>query len=317
MEQHKPSKKKESLLKSLCKKDQLTILSMALPVIILLIVFCYLPMGGLVMAFKDYKPVKGILGSAWCGLDNFKFFFRSSDAFRVIRNTLLYNLGFIFIGMVAAIFIAIMLSMITNKISIKTLQTTLFLPYFLSAVVIAFMAICFLDYKSGLLNVFIKNHGGTAVSWYSEPKYWPVILIIVNVWKTAGYNSLVYYAAIIGVDSELYEAASIDGCGPWKKIWHIMLPLIRPTVIILFIMAIGNIFRADFGLFYQVPQQASSGALISTTDVIDTYIYRTLISTGKPSVSTAVGMIQSIVGLILVVTVNAIVRRIDENTAIF
>ena len=185
----------------------------------------------------------------------------------------------------------------------------------MSMIVVAFMAVCFLDYKSGLLNVFLRDKGLDPISWYSEPKYWPYIFMIITVWKAAGYKSLVYYAAIIGIDTELYEAASIDGCSTWKKIRYIMIPLIKPTIIILFIMGLGNVFRADFGLFYQVPQHSS--ALVSTTDVLDTYIYRTLISTGDVGISSAVGMLQSVVGFILIVTVNAIVRRIEEDSAMF
>ena len=315
MSSEKTSKKKVGLLKSLCHKDQIEILTMALPVIILLFVFCYLPMGGLVLSFKDYKPVKGIFGSAWCGLDNFEFFFKSSDAARVIKNTLMYGVVFLILDTIAAIFIAVLLSAITSKMSLKVYQTTMILPHFMSMIVVAFMAVCFLDYKSGLLNVFLRDKGFDPISWYSEPKYWPYIFMIITVWKAAGYKSLVYYAAIIGIDTELYEAASIDGCSTWKKIRYIMIPLIKPTIIILFIMGLGNVFRADFGLFYQVPQHSS--ALISTTDVLDTYIYRTLISTGDVGISSAVGMLQSVVGFILIVTVNAVVRRIEEDSAMF
>lgn len=315
MSSEKPSKKKVGLLKSLCHKDQIEILTMALPVIILLFVFCYLPMGGLVLAFKNYKPVKGIFGSAWCGFDNFAFFFKSADAARVIKNTLMYGVVFLILDTIAAIFIAVLLSAITSKMSLKVYQTTMILPHFMSMIVVAFMAVCFLDYKSGLLNVFLRDKGLDPISWYSEPKYWPYIFMIITVWKAAGYKSLVYYAAIIGIDTELYEAASIDGCSTWKKIRYIMIPLIKPTIIILFIMGLGNVFRADFGLFYQVPQHSS--ALVSTTDVLDTYIYRTLISTGDVGISSAVGMLQSVVGFILIVTVNAIVRRIEEDSAMF
>ncbi len=307
--------KKRGFFKKLIERDQLEILSMTLPVFVQVFIFCYLPMLGVIVAFKNYKTSKGIFGSEWVGFKNFEFFFRSNDAKRVISNTLFYNAMFITLGIIGAVFLAILLSMITQKISLKVFQTTMLFPHFMSWVVVAYMALTFLDYKSGFLNMWITKLGGEAISWYSEPKWWPMILVIIQLWKIIGNNSLVYYAAIIGVDSELYESASLDGCSPWQQIWYIMLPMIRPTIITLAIMAIGNIFRADFGLFFNVPQ--NSGSLIKATDVIDTYIYRTLFVTGDVGISSAVGLVQSIVGFILVVTTNKVVKRLEPEMGLF
>lgn len=297
------------------KADQLQLAVMGLPTIIFLIIFSYIPMFGLIIAFKDFKYNKGFLGSDFIGLKNFEFFFKSSDAFRVIRNTILYNLAFIVIGTVVAVVFAIMLSYVAKKFAVKYYQTTMFIPYFLSWVIVAYISTAFLDYKSGVLNGIIRALGFEAVSWYSEPKYWPFILVLFNIWKTVGYSAMVFYASIINIDSSVYEAARIDGCSEWKMITRITVPLIRSTIIMLTILSIGKVFRADFGLFYQLPQ--GTGALLPVTDVVDTYIYRALKVTGDIGLSSAVGFIQSIVGFILVVVTNMIVNKIDEQSALF
>ncbi len=291
--------------------EQLQLSTMALPAVILILIFSYIPMFGLIIAFKNYKVNLGILGSEFVGLKNFMFFFHSNDAFRIIRNTLCYNAVFITVGVVFSVSFAIMLSTITQKKLIKFYQSSMFLPYFLSWVVVAYMSLCFFNYKDGILNGILKALRQNAVSWYSEPKYWPFILVISYLWKTAGYNVLIYYAAIISIDEVLYEAAYIDGCTKFKSIWHITIPNIRPTVVILVILSIGRIFYADFGLFYQLTQ--NSGSLYSVTDVVDTYVYRTLRVTGDVGVSAAVGFVQSIVGFALQMTTNFVVGRIDED----
>lgn len=305
-------KKKKRKLRE--PRSQVEMLIMAIPAIIILFIFCYLPMAGLVLAFKDYKINLGILGSPWVGLDNFKFFFQSNDAFRIIRNTLGYNAVFILLGNVVQVTFAILLSIVTSRKALKVYQTTMFLPYFLSWVAVAYMALTLLDFNSGIFNTVLRNLGMEPVSWYSEPSKWPAIITVSNIWKTFGYQTLVYYATILNIDSELYDAAKIDGCTTWQTIKAIVLPLLRHMMIILIILAIGNIFRGDFGLFYSLPQ--GNAVLNSTTDVVDTYIYRTLVQTGDVGISAAVGMIQSIVGFVLVLATNAIVGKIDKDSAL-
>ena len=296
-------------------KDQLELFSMMFPVYLQVFIFCYIPMAGAVVAFKRYKVSKGIFGSPWCGLDNFKFFFKSMDAGRVIRNTLGYNTVFIILGIICAVFVAVLLSMIRSRKSLKFFQTTMLFPHFMSWVVVAYMLVTFLDYKHGMVNSFLVKLGLEKISWYYEPKYWPFFLVAIYLWKTIGYNSLVYYSSIINVDSALYESGAIDGCNTWQTIRHIMLPMIKPTIIIMAILAVGNIFRADFGLFYTVPQ--NSGTLISVTDVVDTYVYRMMFVTGDIGIAGAVGLIQSLVGLILVSVVNYLAKRVDKDLGLF
>ena len=295
--------------------EQVQLFTMALPIIIALIIFCYLPMFGIVIAFKDFKINKGILGSSWVGLKNFAFFFQSTDCWRVVRNTLLYNTAFIILNTFFSVSFAIALSNMRKKGLLKFYQSAMFLPYFLSWVIVSFMALAFLNYNNGIFNSVIEKMGGDPVSWYNTPKYWPFILIFFNVWKGAGYNSLIYYSSIIGIDSSIYESAEIDGCTALKKIYYITLPLLRPVMITLILLSIGNIFRADFGLFYQLP--LNSGTLINVTDVVDTYIYRTFRVTGNAGISSAVGLCQSVIGLILVSLSNTVANKIEEGSGIF
>ena len=305
-----PVRKKKKLITM-----QMQFLLLALPAVILIFVFNYLPMSGIVIAFKNFKFSRGIFGSEWVGLENFKFFFKSSDAFRVIRNTLTYNFCFIVADMIFPVAFAIFLSNIRKKFAVKGYQTAIFLPYFLSWVVISYMTLSFFDYNSGMFNMILQKCGKAPVSWYSETKYWPFIFIIFHVWKNIGYKTLVYYASILGIDTSIYEAAKTDGCSDFRSIFHITVPMIRGTIIMLAILQVGSIFRADFGLFYQLSQ--NSGALINVSDVVDTYIFRTLMVTGNTSVSAAVGVVQSVVGLILVLLTNYIVGRIDSDSTLF
>lgn len=295
--------------------EQWQLMSMALPAALVVFIFSYLPIGGLVLAFKDYKYNKGILGSDFVGLKNFMFFFRSNDFFTVTRNTLLYNFMFIVVGLIVSVSLAIMLSNITKRISIKIYQTSIFLPYFLSWVVVAYMSLTFLDYNHGLINNLMKAMGKTPISFYSELKYWPFILLFFNLWKGMGYSTLIYYACILGIDESLYEAARLDGCSNLKLLRHITIPMLVPTIILLSILSIGRIFYSDFGLFFQLTHNV--GTLMPVTDVIDTYIYRTLRITGDVGISAAVGFIQSIVGFVLVLGTNLVVRRINEENSLY
>lgn len=292
------------------------LLLIALPGIIYLLINNYAPMLGIFLAFKDYSLIKGPFGSDWCGLQNFEFLFKTKDAFIMTRNTILYNLAFIIIGTAVAIFVAILMCELGERKRVKFYQAAMLLPNLLSWVVIGFIAYAFLNADTGFINnSFLVWLGLDPVSWYSEPGAWPAILIIVNLWKNIGYQSIIFMASISGIDKSLYEAAAMDGAGKLRQIRAITLPLLKPTVIMLTLMSIGRIFYSDFGLFYQVPQ--NSGALFATTQTIDTYVYRGLMELNDVGMSAAAGLYQSIVGFILVLIANKIVRKVDADNALF
>lgn len=289
---------------------------MFVPGVVYLFINCYIPMFGIQIAFRSYNARDGIYGSPWCGLDNFTFLFRTDDAFVMTRNTLLYNLVFIALGTVLAIAVAIILNEIRSKGAKQFYQTVILIPYLISMVIVSYLAFAFLSSSNGYLNnSVLKMLGQPAVDWYNSPQYWPVILVIINIWKGLGYNMILYYATICGIDHSLYEAAVVDGANRWQQIWNITLPSLRSTIIILTLMALGGIFRSDFGLFYQVPQ--NSGPLISVTQTIDTYVYRGLMQTNNIGMSSAAGVYQSIVGFILVITANFVVRKLDSDSSLF
>jgi len=289
---------------------------MFLPGVIYLFVNCYIPMFGIQIAFRQYNARDGIYGSPWCGLDNFEFLFRTDDAFVMTRNTLLYNLVFIVLGTVLAIAVAIILNEVRSKSAKQVYQTVILIPYLISMVIVSYLAFAFLSSSNGYINnSVLKAFGMEAVDWYTQPQYWPVILVIINIWKGLGYNMILYYATICGIDHTLYEAAVVDGATRWQQIRSITLPSLKSTIIILTLMALGGIFRSDFGLFYQVPQ--NSGPLISVTQTIDTYVYRGLMQTNNIGMSSAAGVYQSVVGFVLVISANLIVRRLDKSSALF
>lgn len=288
----------------------------ALPGLIYLAINNYIPMFGVFLAFKDFNYVKGIFGSEWCGLKNFEFLFKTEDAWIMTRNTILYNLAFIILGTIFAIFIAILLCEMGERFRVKFFQSSLLLPNLLSWVVIGFIGFAFLNSDTGFINnTLIKMFGGQEIAWYTTKKYWPFILVIVFIWKSIGYNSIVYMASISGIDKSIYEAAKIDGATKIRQIWNITIPLLKPTVIIMTLMAVGRIFFSDFGLFYQVPM--NSGALYDVTQTIDTYVYHGLMELNDVGMSAAAGLYQSIVGFILVITANGIVRKFDKDNALF
>ena len=297
------------------KKNDLVLTGMALPPALFIFVFSYLPMLGLIIAFKDFKVSKGILGSAWCGLKNFKFFFQSTDAWIVLRNTIGMNLLFIALTLVVSVAIALMLNELRSRRTVKTIQTIMFFPYFLSWVVVSYMLYAFLNHNYGIINTALAALGLPSVAWYSESKYWPWILTFMYIWKNAGYNAIIYYASIMGIDESYYEAAAIDGATRRQITWRITLPLLKKIIICMTLLQIGRVMYSDFGLFYQLPRDM--GALFSTTQVLDTYIFRMLRVTGNVGVSAAVGCFQAIVGFILIMAANGVVRRIDKESAMF
>ncbi|MFP4979413.1 ABC transporter permease [Paenibacillus sp. CN-4] len=307
-------KRKNGVLRHLIQNKVL--LLMLLPGVLFLLINNYLPMFGIVIAFKNINYIDGILGSPWVGLENFKFLFATQDAWIITRNTVLYNLVFIVLNLVAAVAVAIALNELRNKLAAKFYQSVLFFPYFLSMVVVSYLVFAFLNTEYGFLNKgLLAPLGFSEVDWYSDAGKWPYILPLINLWKGVGYSCVIYLAAIIGIDSEYYEAALIDGASKWKQILHITVPLIRPVIIITTILAIGGIFRSDFGLFYQTT--LNSGPLYPTTLVIDTYVYNALINMGNLGMSAAAGLYQAIVGFFLVLGANWIVRKVDRDQAVF
>lgn len=305
-EKNKPSK--------MILKESLSLTMLAIPGVILLFIFNYLPMAGIVIAFKDFKPVKGIFGSEWCGLDNFKFFFTSQDAARTIGNTVSYSLVFLVLGIVTSVTLALMFYNLRAPKCLKIYNTIVILPKFLSAVIVSFLVYTILNPSYGLLNTVITFFGGERIQWYSEAKYWPVILTVVRIWQVIGMNSVIYYASLMGLDEGLLEAATLDGANKWHQIIHIMIPHLVPTIIITAILEIGGMFSGDFGLFYQVPKD--QGLLYPATDVINTYVYRALKS-GSMAKSAAVGLFQSVAGCFMVVLTNGIVRKISPENSLF
>lgn len=290
------------------------LLLLALPALIYFIIWHYVPMFGLVLAFKDYTYSAGIFGSEWVGFDNFKFFFTSQDALRITRNTVGYGATFIVLNAVTAVTAALLLNEVRSRAAIKTYQTIMILPNFLSWVIVGFITYILLNPSIGVLNQALELFGFEGKDWYSDPKYWPVILTIAHIWKTIGMNMIMYYAALMGINQELYEAAEIDGANALQRCWYISVPELVPLMTMLSILAVGNIFRGDFGLFYQIPRDV--GVLYPTTDVIDTYVYRGL-RTGDIGITSAVGLFQSLVGVTLVMITNAIVRKIEPDNAMF
>lgn len=273
-------------------------------------------MTGIVVAFKQYNVRDGIYHSPNIGFKNFEFLFKTNDAWLITRNTIFYNLVFIVVGTVLAVAVAIILYEIRNKVAKQFYQTVILIPYLISMVVVSYLVFAFLSNGNGFLNKSVLPAlGVNPISWYNEPKYWPFILVLVHLWKNVGYSCILYYATICGIDRSLYEAAVVDGANRWKQICHITLPCLKSTIVILTLMSLGNIFRSDFGLFYQVPM--NSGALINVTNTIDTFVYRGLMQTNNIGMSSAAGVYQSIVGFILVLSANFIVRKVDNESSLF
>lgn len=292
------------------------LLLIAAPGVLYLLINNYLPMFGVFLAFKDFNYFKGIFGSDWNGLDNFRFLFKTRDAWIMTRNTLLYNAAFIVIGTIAAIFVAILIYELGQRRRVRLFQSALMLPNLFSWVVIGFVVYAFLNADTGFVNNTVFPWLGIEpFSWYSTTGPWPAILIIVNLWKYLGVSSVVYIASIAGIDHNVYEAAQIDGASKTQQILKITVPLLKPTVIIMVLMAVGRIFTSDFGLFYQVPQ--NSGRLFDVTQTIDTYVYRGLMELNDVGMSAAAALYQSVVGLLLVLGANALVRRLDQENALF
>ncbi len=288
----------------------------ALPGFIYLIINNYFPMVGLSLAFKNYSFARGMFRSPWTGISNFTFLFGSKWAGIMFRNTVLYNIVFIFLGTVFAIFVAILLSEIRRPKLKQVYQTLILIPHLISMVLVGYLVYAVLTPKTGFFNkTILEPFGKEPINWYTEPKYWPFILTIVQLWKSFGFQSIIYYATIIGFDKSYYEAAVVDGASTWQQITKLTIPMLRPTVIILLIMSLGRMFASDFGLFFQVPMD--NGALYDVTTTIDTYVYRALMQDHDVGRSLAAGFLQSVLGFVFVLGTNAIVRKIEPDSALF
>lgn len=310
--------KKKGFLKNVWQFKALIL--MALPGAIWFIFFFYIPVLANVVAFKDFhiSPdgfFASLKESPWVGFDNFKFLFASNDAWLITKNTLLYNIVFLAFNLFFAIAFAIIMSELRNKKLVKVYHTMSLLPYFLSWVVISYFVYAFLSPDKGIINQWINNMGGQSINWYADPKWWPFIFVFMNVWKSLGYNSIIYYASVVGIDQSYYEAAMVDGANKWQQIKNVTLPQLLPMISVLLILNIGGIFRADFGLFYQVPR--NSGALYQVTTVLDTYIYNGLTATGDFGMTAAAGLYQSVVGALLLLFANLVVRKLEPDSALF
>ncbi len=289
---------------------------MMVPGLAYLLINNYLPLAGLQLAFKKFKYALGIWKSDFNNFKNFTYLFKSSDAWIIIRNTVGYNLVFILLGTVVAIFVAILLNMVRVKRMQKFYQTVILIPHLISYVIVSYIVYAFLGQDNGMINnSLLKALGMEPIAWYTEAAYWPYILVITQLWKTFGYNSIIYYATIVGIDQTYYEAAIVDGATWWKQVRYITLPMLKPVIVTLTLLAIGRMFYSDFGLFYQVPMNI--GLLYDATNTIDTYVYRGLLETNDVGRASAAGFIQSVMGFFLVLGTNAIVRRVDREQALF
>ena len=292
-----------------------TLILMCTPAIIFFFVFSYMPMPGAYIAFTNFQYNKGIFGSPFIGLQNFKFLFMSGQLTLLLKNTVLYNIAFILLGNILQLFFAILLNEVACKWFKKTTQSMMFLPYFISDVLVSLLVYNLLNYDYGFISNMVRNMGGEMAKVYQIPNAWPIIIVLVNLWKGTGYGTVVYFAAITGMDTSMMEAAQIDGANGFQRIRYITLPTLKPTVVILFLFAIGGILKGNFGLFYNLV--GNNSMLFKTTDIIETYVYRSMMNSFNFAQSSAVGLFQSVVGFFIVIGANAFVKKLDPDYALF
>ncbi|MGI5883430.1 MAG: ABC transporter permease [Candidatus Spyradocola sp.] len=309
-------------------KRHLAFLTMLLPGLVFLFCFSYLPMPALILAFKRYQLATPpadywiqnrfiyslFVDNEWVGFSNFEYIFNTPDAAMVLRNTLGYNIVFMALGLVLSVALAIMVNELRNRILAKVYHTILFMPYFISWIIVAYVVYAFVS-ANGVFNQWLKALGQNTINFYSSPQYWPFIFVFCNIWKYTGNNSIIYLATLTGFDQELYEAAAIDGAGKWKQITNITLPLLLPTIVLLEILAVGRIFNGDFDMFYSVPN--GSGPLKNVSTTLDVYVYNTMKTGAQLGLASAAAFFQSIVGFIMVLSTNLIVRKVSPEMAMF
>ena len=292
-----------------------TLLLMCIPAVIFFFMFNYMPLPGIYVAFVKYNYRDGIFGSRFIGLDNFKFLATSGELWNLTKNTVLYNLAFILLGNALAVFVAILLNELQSKMFKKVSQTILFLPYFISQVLVGLLVFNLLNFDTGFVNSVLTSMGLEKWQPYSDPKVWPVLLVVIYLWQQTGYNSVVYFASIMGIDGEMMEAAKVDGANGFQRIRYIILPSLKPTIVILLLFALGGIVKGNFGLFYNII--GTNPILYPTTDIIETYVYRATMTNFNFSTASAVGFYQSVVGFVIVMTVNYIVTKIEPDYSLF
>lgn len=319
LKQKGPTLKKHKILNNSTRIMNFQLLLLALPVLLYVFVFSYLPMGGVIVAFKDYRYDLGIFNSDWMDpwYKNFEFFFKSDSAVAITIHTIAYNVAFIVVGTILSLSVALLLNEIRNKTLIKIYQTAMFLPYFFSWVVVSFVVYAFISPAYGMANPIFHSLGLNIDNAFFYPPIWPFIILIVGEWKYLGYSVIINYAVLMGIDSSYYEAAEVDGANKFQRAWHISIPFLIPVTVIQIILAVGRIFNSDFGLFYSVTQD--SGALYSTVDVIDTFIFRAVMSRESVNIGmgAAIGLFQSVVGFVFIIITNLIVKKVNDDAALF
>lgn len=296
-------------------KRYLPLYLMMLPAFVYLCINNYLPMSGLVLAFKNYNVKNGIWGSEWTGINNFSFLLNNRELPILFRNTIGYNVCFIIVNMVLGVTLAILITEIRNQKFRKLAQSSILFPFVVSIIIVSYMVRGFLDPEAGLFNHILDSMGKKKISWYDTPKYWPFILVFVNTWKGVGYGCILYISAILGIDGSLFESASLDGASKFQKIRYITLPFLKPTMITVGLLSIGRIFASDFGLFYQVPQ--NSGLIMNVTQTIDTFVYRALTTQSNIGMSAAASFFQSFMGFLLIIIFNAVTNKVSRENALF
>jgi putative aldouronate transport system permease protein len=314
-------KVKKVKIKKHWRRDDTELTLLALPTFIWYILFSFLPMFGIIIAFKNYRIFPGhnfiynLMHSDWVGFDNFKFLIKSNDLYMLLRNTIAYNIVFIILGIIIPVTLAIMISLIHSKRKSKVYQTMMFFPHFMSWVVVSYFVFAFLSMDKGVINEILRTFGKEPIQWYMESKYWPFILVFMQVWKTVGYSMVVYLASITGIDGTLYEAAVIDGANKWQQVKYITIPCLKTIVVMMFILNVGRIFYSDFGLFYQITQ-GIPGSLYNVASTVDTYVYKALLSSAPVGMTAAVTFFQSVACCITILLANWIVKKIDNESAI-
>lgn len=314
-------KEKTKKIRTHWNKNDTELTILAIPTAVWYILFSFLPMFGLIIAFKNYKIIGGksfiynVIHSDWAGFKNFDFLIKSNDLFVILRNTIVYNLIFIGLGMVISVGLAVMISLLHSKRKSKVYQTLMFFPYFMSWVVAAYFLDAFLNQDNGLINSMLRDGGNEPIQWYMKAGVWPLILIFMYLWKSTGYNMVIYLSSITGIDTTLYEAAVMDGANKRQQVRYITLPCLKTVIIMMFILNVGKVFYSDFGLFYQLSQGAS-GSIFNSTATIDTYVFNALQSATPIGMTSAVTFFQSVACCITILAANAIVRKLDEDSAI-
>ncbi len=296
------------------KKNRIYLV-LLIPAVAYVLIFSYLPMGGVIMAFKNYNFSKGLFASPWVGMKNFKFLVVSNKLWPLTRNTLLYNIAFIVIGMMMEVGFAIIINEMRCKWFKKTFQSFIFLPYFISWVIASVVIQTFLDYDTGMISRAFKALGASMPNIYTDPSPWPFLLVFFRMWKGVGYGSIIYLSAISGIDQEMYEAADIDGANSWQKVFKITIPNLIPTMVIMFLLACGQIFRGDFGMFYQVI--GNNGVLLEVGDILDLYIYRAMAGNANLGYGAAAGLYQSLLCFATILLANFVVKKIQPDYTLF